>query len=75
MINDFDGKDIDPSKLNKEHQQALYEFMKTEKGWNFIAQFATKGESITVNGVKFTFKEAGAKSSQSAYRSCDALRL
>lgn len=60
---DPDGQDIDLRRFTgKEEMQALKTFLSTKEGYAFFQQFAAKGgQSFTIAGQKFTFKE-GARS-------------
>jgi RHS repeat-associated protein len=65
---DPDGQDVKPVNLNNEHQKALYQFMQTKEGWNFVSQFAKKGETLKFDfgdGSKpfdITFQADGSRS-------------
>ena len=61
LFNDFDGRDIDPSRLDKKGQEALLAFARTEVGYKFLSQFASK-TSYKIAGVKIKFAQTGVRS-------------
>jgi RHS repeat-associated protein len=67
LLQDFNGKDIDPKRFvtTQENAKALANVLSTKAGYAFFAQFARKGQSITVtiDGKKqiFTFNKDGAR--------------
>ncbi len=60
---DFNGDSISVSSEMAD-SQALQEYLNTKEGRLWASQFASKGQTIVVNGQPFTFDNAGKYSSQ-----------
>jgi RHS repeat-associated protein len=60
LMQDFDGRDIDPSKFK--NQKVLRQFLETKEGFRFASRFAKKGDELKVDGKTFKFTKDGDRS-------------